>query len=292
MVGLAGTYAAQLRRVAVDVTDESVRRSTLVLAPHPDDETLGCGGTTWLKRRAGTEVTVVVATDGRFSHTSELLGPDELADIRRAESRSAATVLGVAPSQVVFLDHPERSLMARFERLREQIAELLDEYEPAELVVPSPIDRLADHQALHRAALAAAVGHHEPLIVLEYPIWMWDAQAWVDPTSSAVAKAGQLVVRPFRALRTLRPVTVDVSTAIPVKRQALGCYRSQMTNLTGEPGWPTMDPRFVEQFLASRELFFAVDVHTAVSPRAPRRRHRRASRRSRCRAARLADPCC
>ena len=259
-----------LRRRAVDVTEATVGRSALVLAPHPDDETLGCGGTTWLKRRAGTDVTIVVATDGRFSHTSEIVGPDELAAIRREESRQAAAALGVESSQVLFLNHPERSLVSRVEEVRAQIAELLAEHAPDELLIPSPIDRLADHRALHRAALAAAVRHHRPLVVLEYPIWMWDAQAWIDAAASAPTKAAQLVVRPLRALRTLQPVTVDVSAAVNTKRQAIDCYRSQMTNLTGEPGWPTMDARFIDQFLARQELFFTVDTcRQGPSPAGP-----------------------
>ena len=62
-----------LGRTAHDLTDVVATRSALVLAPHPDDETIGCGATILRKVAAGTPVTVFVATDGRHSHRSAAL---------------------------------------------------------------------------------------------------------------------------------------------------------------------------------------------------------------------------
>src|SRR5690242_3162214 len=53
----------------------------LLLAPHPDDETIGCGGTLALHALAGDEVTVCIVTDGSRSRAGNLK-PEEMADVR------------------------------------------------------------------------------------------------------------------------------------------------------------------------------------------------------------------
>ncbi|HET8774317.1 MAG TPA: PIG-L family deacetylase [Thermoanaerobaculia bacterium] len=96
----------------------------LVLAPHPDDETLGFAGLIDAYRRAGKPVTVVVVTDGdayceacRFWKSSSVTGPmcsaDELAsfaEVRRGESAAAAGILGLPPPR--FLGYPDTGLAA------------------------------------------------------------------------------------------------------------------------------------------------------------------------------------
>lgn len=69
-----------------DDTAAAGGRSTLVIAPHPDDETIGCGAAIARKRTAGTPVEVAVVTDGRHSHLSPLVSPTRLAELREAES--------------------------------------------------------------------------------------------------------------------------------------------------------------------------------------------------------------
>ncbi len=82
---------------AVDRTRSTTRRTCLVLAPHPDDESLGCGATIARKRAAGTRVVVAVAADGRSSHPhSRHVTPQELAAIKTQgplESKRAAILM-------------------------------------------------------------------------------------------------------------------------------------------------------------------------------------------------------
>lgn len=253
---LADDYAALLAARARDVTDRCLRRSCLVVAPHPDDETLGCGGTIAGKRAAGADVAVVVVTDGRHSHRSARITPGALAAIREEEARRACGALGVRADQVHFLRYEEGTLTGRRAELRAALDALLAAHRPEEVFVPSAIDRLEDHREVHAAAVHAAGRAPGRPDVYEYPIWMWDPQAWIDRDAPALRKAAQLVGRPPAALARLRPVHVAVGAALDAKRTAMAAYRSQLTNLTGEDTWATMDPRFLERFLDGRELFF------------------------------------
>src|SRR5579862_8825221 len=90
--------------------------SVVVLAPHMDDETLGCGGTIARHVRAGADVTVVFLTDGRHGGASYVGLPESerersqsrLVEIRKEEARSAARILGVG--SLHFLDAEDGKL--------------------------------------------------------------------------------------------------------------------------------------------------------------------------------------
>ncbi|HEY5624375.1 MAG TPA: PIG-L family deacetylase, partial [Gammaproteobacteria bacterium] len=66
-----------------------------MIAPHPDDEVLGCGGTMARHLAAGDHVHVVVVTDGRRSRVAGLK-PEAVAEVRRQEATNAASLLGVS----------------------------------------------------------------------------------------------------------------------------------------------------------------------------------------------------
>jgi LmbE family N-acetylglucosaminyl deacetylase/glycosyltransferase involved in cell wall biosynthesis len=126
---------------AVDAIDA---KSVLVLAPHPDDEAIGCGGAIALPVRNGARVRVVIATDGAGPGGEGEATPS----IREAESRQAARVLGYG--EPVFWGVPDRSL-AYGEHLVRRIGDVLED---ADLVyVPGLQEMHPDHRAL---ALATA----------------------------------------------------------------------------------------------------------------------------------------
>ena len=96
--------------------------SLLVVAPHPDDESLCCAGVIQRVLAAGGRVTIVWITSGDASELdlivvekSLFLKPARLRDLalkRMQEARSAAGVLGVSPGQLYFLGYPDRGLLA------------------------------------------------------------------------------------------------------------------------------------------------------------------------------------
>lgn len=96
----------------------------LVMAPHPDDETLGAGGTLQMTRAAGGAARIVFVTNGDGSRSTQIslnLRTRRyhtfrgVARLRRAEAKNAARVLGVFEDDVIFLGYPDGGLRAIWE---------------------------------------------------------------------------------------------------------------------------------------------------------------------------------
>jgi LmbE family N-acetylglucosaminyl deacetylase len=123
----------------------------LCVAPHPDDETAGCGGTLARHAAAGDDVRVVVVTDGRLSRAHGF-GPAEMARTRRGEAEGAASALGASLS---LLDLPEGSWSAA-DAERALSAELAA-FRPDLVYAPSRFDFHGEHVKVAHA-LARALG--------------------------------------------------------------------------------------------------------------------------------------
>jgi len=116
-LGAPGRAAGELPRFRPILPSDSV----LVVAPHPDDESLCCGGLIHAARLAGARVAVVWITYGdafRWSAmlTERKLRPGagtyrEFAARRAAEARAASGVLGLEPASLFFLGYPDRGLL-------------------------------------------------------------------------------------------------------------------------------------------------------------------------------------
>jgi LmbE family N-acetylglucosaminyl deacetylase len=112
----------------------------LVLAPHPDDEVIGCGGLIALHLREQRQVRVAVATDGAEAGN---------ASVREEESRRALAILGRIDCE--FLRFADRRLAEESEALKQRLRQILNEYKPDLIAVPSPVEIHPDHAALARA---------------------------------------------------------------------------------------------------------------------------------------------
>ena len=245
------------RRRATVASEEVATRSCLVLAPHPDDETLGCGALVARRARAGARIEIVIATDGRNSFPSNRLTPAELAAIRHDEVLAAVATLGVDPVRVGFLGFEDRSLAGHVDALIDRVGAVIDRADVDDLVVPLAIDGHPDHRAL-----ASAVGEHLRRVghrgrVLAYPVWLGKQDAWtagghgMGVVPEVVSKLADVVARVPTEL------VVD-RLAAGAKRRATACHRSQITNLTGEANWPTLGPADLRRFLREDELYFVV----------------------------------
>ncbi len=241
---IAGAIGRSLRRGAVDVTEAVARRSCLVLAPHPDDETLGCGATIMRKLSAGTPVHVLVLTDG--ATWPPWNSPADNVAIRGTELRAACRVLGLQVDDLTHLAFPEAELQLGGDALVDALADALRTHQPDEVLATSEADPHGDHAAVGTAVRKALAGRATRL--LSYPVWQWERpRAW------------------FRTMRvSARPEVVGTAGYLDGKREAVAVYRSQLSTGTGPQRTEGLEPWFLRHFLGPQELFFPVP--TGPSP--------------------------
>lgn len=223
---------AELPPVRIDRYEHLV-----VVAAHPDDETLGVGGLLHRFAAEGGAVTLVMATDGEGSHPdSPTMPPDRMAEVRRQEILAAVAVLAPAAT-VIRLQIPDGEVTAHQQVLADRLDRLVDS---GTLVVsPWQHDRHPDHEA---AAIAAArVAARHGLTHLSYPIWGWH---WGRPTDPEFDRGLMQRVTLPAASRTAKAV-------------ALSRYRSQILPLSTQPGdEPVLSRAFLEHFDRSDEILF------------------------------------
>ena len=144
------------------------RRRLVVIAPHPDDETLGCGDLIARAARRGTATALIALTDGDASHPeSRRFPPAALGRLRSGEARRALARLGaggIAVRRLCWRDG-HVAVDGHVGRLRRQLAML----RAGVVLVTSDADHHPDHRAAARIALAAARGLGLP--VIHYAVW-------------------------------------------------------------------------------------------------------------------------
>ena len=219
----------------------------LVLAAHPDDETLGTGGLTAAAAARGAHVEVVVATDGEASHPgSPTHSRNQLAVIRRAEVSRA--VARLAPSaHVTFLDLPDGELAHHGADLELAISQRCTSL--TVVVSPWRDDRHPDHEALARAARSVLRGLPQARH-WQYPLWAWH---WATPDSDELDWS------------SLQRLDLDLS-ACAAKREAMSMHTSQHTPLSPHPSdAPILSGDVLDHFRRPFEIFLAEPVHRAGS---------------------------
>ncbi|MCU1459028.1 MAG: GlcNAc-PI de-N-acetylase [Actinomycetia bacterium] len=253
-------WHGHVRRRAVDDTTRSATRTCVVVAPHPDDETFGCGATIARKTAAGTTVDVIVVTDGRASHRSDRIAPDELADIRTRELHTATRALGMPDGHVHQLGVRDGELIPSRRQVRDELADRLLDLAPDDVLVTSGLDWHDDHRVTSEIVREIFPALRLGTELVEFPIWWWADGPWPmrPPGASVPVRALRLVGDPLRALGGPRPRAVATDGFLDCKRAAISAYASQTTNLTGEPGWAVLDDAWIEQFCGPVELFLPV----------------------------------
>jgi LmbE family N-acetylglucosaminyl deacetylase len=239
-------------------TDSLLAGGALVLSPHYDDETIGCGLLMAERARRGIPAAVAVATDGRggWFSTSPRPAPDDIVEIRRREWHRALDVLAVPRGDRFELGFPDGELGNHESELMGQIADLLRRVRPAQVFVSRPGDPNADHRVLARAARHAVAQTYESDLgsshgdaaggsspcrigprpqVFTYRVYpgegMWPEGRPLQVT--AVASIAQLARSVLRLIGR-RPLLLRAPRALPTKVAAIGAYDSQRRLLDGE----------------------------------------------------------
>ena len=138
------------RLVPYQAVDCIAATSVLVLAPHPDDEIFGCGGTLVAHARAGHHIRVIVLTDGAYGLQGQ--AKTQHTAVRQNESRAAAALLGIAAPQ--FWELPDRGLVAG-SALTQRLVQAINESQADLVYATSPREMHPDHWHLALAALDA-----------------------------------------------------------------------------------------------------------------------------------------
>ena len=168
----------------------------LVLAPHPDDESLSCGGTIVRYIREGAIVSLLVVSDGAAIEEPDGYHEDVVV-IRRQELTAAAAILGI--SQLHELELPDGQLIHHIGRIQEAIRAQLADFRPDLILSPSPIDGHSDHATIGRMTLQ---------LFRETPGW-------------ALAFYEGLTPLRFNWL-------VEITDVAPLKEKAIHCYQRSL----------------------------------------------------------------
>lgn len=217
--------------------------TTLVVAPHADDESLGCGGVIALLRKYGQTVYILLLSDGTLSHPNSKEYPAEkLRDLREKELIDASSILGVAEENIIFGRYPDRNVPVisdeRFESAVKSISKMLDVIKPKSIFVPWRRDPHPDHKAAFQLINSAETLNAK---IYEYPIWLTElGQSGDEPTSQESM--------PFR---------LNISSVLSKKQEAISQHRSQITDLIGDdPNGFRLSQEMLNHFNVPYETFF------------------------------------
>lgn len=200
----------------------------VVVAPHPDDEVLPCGGL--LAMLGGRSVKIVAVTDGEASHPDRA---DELRVQRPMETLVALSRLELEVG-VSWLRLPDGGLLEREGELAAKIGEIFRHGDV--VLTPWEYDGHPDHEATTRAVRRSAAELGLP--VIEMPIWGWH---WAGADDEAMPWE--------RAVR----VRIDAE-ARERKRSAIAAFTSQITD--GDDGKTILSATTLDRFLRGWEVFF------------------------------------
>jgi LmbE family N-acetylglucosaminyl deacetylase len=225
-------------------------RRWLVLAPHPDDETLGVGATLALAAARGVDVRLAIVTDG---------GRQGDVGVREAEAAAAARELGVAaPEHWRFAD---RALAATGPRLLAAVLAAFARHEPDNVLVTSPVELHPDHRALALATQRAVrrssllglrrrpprwVSAYEVATPLRPNLLVAGDEAWERKRRAVAAYSSQLERNPYdavsEAMGVIRRLTLTgcdhaealhVLPAASVARRSGGSWAAAMGSPVG-----------------------------------------------------------
>ncbi|GAB6968807.1 hypothetical protein JCM25156A_28450 [Komagataeibacter kakiaceti JCM 25156] len=239
----AAAMQAAMRALPPAPLSAIVPGRALILAPHADDESLGCGGLIAACCAAGRPPLVVIVTDGAASHPhSSAWPPSRLRARRQAEALRAVTCLGLAPEHLVFLGLADAAAPHEgpvFEQVVRHLEQLLRRHGCTTIMAPWRADPHCDHEAAWKMGVTLQRRCHAAL--LAYPVWGWLLPA--DMELDHRPPTGMLLdISPYRAL----------------KQRAIRMHESQYGHLiTDDPTGFSLPPALLDALVTDYEVFVA-----------------------------------
>lgn len=216
----------------------------VVVAPHPDDESLGCGGLIVQALKQGRAVRVVIVSDGCGSHPNSKAYPhDRLRSLREAETVRAMAKLGLGAEHVHFLRLPDGGVPsegAEAEAAADKIAEIARAAGASALFVTWRHDPHCDHTA-SAAIVDLARARLPGLAAYAYPVW-----GWTLPPEREVGPAPE----GFR-------LAVEAERA--AKRRAVEAHASQVSGLIeDDPSGFQLEPAMIDRLCGPHEWYITL----------------------------------
>ncbi len=219
----------------------STEDKLVVIAPHPDDESLGCGALLARAFAGRGGAHVICMTDGSASHpNSQEWPPARLASCRRNELVSAVTKLGGTAADVTWMGLPDAKLYQCNPRsIAADLSTIIDACDARHIFVPAAEDHHEDHKV---AAEAADILRQirPDWFYYSYPVWC----RWDDPDFD-------------RAVSAFDPVRLDAPDWRAAKRDAIAAHRSQLGQVVrDDPSGFTLPAALVAKFVDGDEIFW------------------------------------
>ncbi len=227
----------------------------LVLAPHPDDESLGCGGLIAMLRRRDSAVAVVLVSDGSQSHPGSLrYPPSARRALRLVEMERALALLGVAGADLHALGLPDGAGPGEggpgFDAAVSRIAALASRCNARTLLAPWRRDPHPDHRAVSAMAWAVHGRRGTASCLVEYGVWTDERGTAADRP-----RPGEVDER-----------RLDVSSVAAAKASAVAAHASQHGRvIVDDPGGFTLPASLLERCAGPFETYLQTPVVSAVA---------------------------
>lgn len=210
--------------------------NTVILAPHPDDEVIGCAGLIQTLVERGTPPHVIILTGGEGSHRGCCdTSAEDIIKARHQLTQKAATTLGLPLSNIHCLEYPDGGIdIAHTET--EKLKVLLEELSPKAIFLPHNSEGWNDHVRV--AGIIKKLIKQHLVDVYEYCVWMWYYNVWnLDNKNARILK-----ISPSQHQRKLQAIEQYVTPLAPC----------------GKPWSGVLPKAFLKAARWKRELYFRV----------------------------------
>ncbi len=219
--------------------------AALIVAPHPDDEALGCGGLLAALAEAGARLSVVFVTDGGASHPCSRDWPrSRLAALRAEEAKASLAALGAASAERLHLGLPDAGIdrgAAEWTAALDATVALISGLRPELVVAPWRRDPHRDHRDAYVLAVEALRQAGVSARLLEYAIWLDELGAEADRPQPGEVCMLRLGIDAWRSR----------------KCAAIGVHRSQLGLVVmDDPQGFVLSADTVDRLVRGDEVFF------------------------------------
>jgi len=216
---------------------------TLIIAPHPDDETFGCAGLILKKVTDGTEVNMLFLTNGEISLPT--VSKKEIAKQRISDAKDVATLLGV--SETYFLELADGKIPRRgsdqYENSMQKLAKLISELSPEEVYVTHPLDNWSDHIGASELVFDVLKDRQNTIALYYYWVWVWYST-------------------PFKKISSIyfkNTYFLSIKDVFAYKKQAIKIYLKSLAN-NGKPYCGELPQLFLSAFNWPYEVIEKVEL--------------------------------